>query len=437
MSPTSKRLLLVLTIAVLVTGGAIAGSTVLARESNASIQQIPCDPKATRTISPLIVEEGGELTVHVEYTTECTGESPVINFFLLVENTSALRGPRNQVLNNAKRALQNFVNQVDYSNGSMGGLTLYASTYTNRVTLRGGDDGRDALLQAINLISVQPIGEVAGTTGAIRDCSERLPTGEEGTNNALFILDSGAQLDPNGPTLSDIQSACKAAGTSGIKTYVVGRPTSGNRLCGVDCCTGGFKFSGTEDGSDLPDVFDEFAREIFQGKMAINTEYYDSINSMLFEYVKGSAAPVEPDNLYGSEYSWQFPPPGLTPRVIEYKVKVVEGVFNQIAPMSYRSELVLTYQDQTTMSMPLENPEICVYKKGDPSFCSGAAKTQTAQVPTPTSGAETATPVTPTVTSTEPPTNTPATQEPTATLTPTDEPTGYKVYLPSLLNERE
>jgi hypothetical protein len=110
-----------------------------------------------------------------------------------------------------------------------------------------------------------------------------------------------------------------------------------------------------------------------------------------------------------------------------------------MVPLSLRSELWLTYQSGDQKSIPVDNPTICVHKKGDPSFCNGPAQTETAKVPSPTPGAETDTPTAPTGTATESATPDPGTEEPTDT--PTETPTGDKpefaVYLPALLNDDE
>jgi len=184
---------------------------------------IPCNPEASRVIEPRVVEVGGEVEVTINYDFTCTGEDRVVNFFLVVENTGLLGGPRRAALANVKEGLLRFVNAVNYLNGSKGGLTLYAEDYSNRVVLRGGNDGKEALLGAIGRISVEPIGNSAGAGPAIRDATERLPTGAEESEitNVLFVVDAGAAVTSKTPHSTSIPRAGPPT-TRGFDVMVVG-----------------------------------------------------------------------------------------------------------------------------------------------------------------------------------------------------------------------
>jgi hypothetical protein len=402
---------------------------------------IPCDPVITRTITPLIVEQGGEVVVQVQYNFKCTGQNRKINYFFVVEGTGALRpGGKLDLLQNLKKGLTNFVNNVDYSNGSMGGLTVYADDYNNRVTLLGGEQGRQSLLNAIGLISAKPVGAVAGVAGAVRDATQRLPTGvnDPDVTNVLIIVDAGAQIPSSGPTMSNLNDSCDAARKAGVLMILVGLRPAGNRLGSVGCVTSGwFRYSPTEDGSDLPGLFSGLAERLVKGKKADKSEYYDDLQGADFSYVVGSGAPFDGNNTFGNEWSWEFPPPGPAGQTIQYRAKVVTEsvpVGGKMTTESYETKLCLTYKDGTNECTEAPNPDICIYRKGVPSDCDKFRVTltppatpsptgvTTPETPTPTE-APSDTPVVPTDTPTNPavpPTDTP-------TPTPPPRPT---IYLP-------
>jgi hypothetical protein len=254
---------------------------------------IPCDPSANRTIDPRVVEQGGEMEVSIRYTFNCTGEDRRINVFLVIENTSYLRGPRNQALTNVKEGLLRFVNQVNYLIGSRGGLTLYAENYTNRVTLVGGNEGKQSLLEAIGRISVEPVGNSAGAGAAIRDATGRLPTQAEdpGATNVLFIVDAGAPVTTQpGITLA---TACHAAEEAGVHVIVVGLEMAGYRLGG--CATSGWaRYDPSPDARGFPDIADELAEALVKGQKADTSEILEALSSAV-EMLPG-AQPFEPDN---------------------------------------------------------------------------------------------------------------------------------------------
>ncbi len=400
---------------------------------------ISCDPVLDRTIDPLIVDQGGEVDVSIRYNYRCTGQNRRVNFFLLVENTPALRpGGKLTLLNNLKKGLTNFVNSVDYGNGSMGGMTLYAASYQNRVTLQGGQTGRQNLLDAIGLISTEPAGGLAGVPGAVRDAHERLPDNAgPDTTNVLLIVDAGAQIDPNGPTLSDLGTSCKVANANTLMVLVGLRPAQ-NRLAGFNCVDSGwFFYSPTEDGSDLPALFNNIAEKLIKGKLASSNEYYEALNSADFQYVVGSGVPQEPYNPWGSEYSWSFPNPGPAGQVIRFRAKVVTEnvpVGGLMSVVADRAELCLLYKDGTQQCGPAPNPGVCIRRRGVTSDCAGYRATLTPGMPPttaptgPPTATETARPTEPleTETPTEQPTVEPSTPTPT-------EAVGYRLYVPALL----
>jgi len=425
MSYTTSRMLGVLLVVGLLTvvgssATALEISPVAAQPQPASPDQNPnpiaCNPVLSRVIEPLIVEEGSELSVHVEYNFKCTGEDRKVNFFLVVEGTGALRpGGKLAMLNNVKKALQNFVNQVNYRNGSQGGLTLYADDYSNRVTLRGGEDGREALLGAIGRISPKPVGNAAGAASAVRDTTQRLPTSVEDPDatNVLLIVDAGATLLTAGQKASDLSDACKSAHQKHVTMILVGLPAADGRMGQYGCVSSGwYRGAGASDGSDLPQIFNDIAERLLKGKQANAAEYYDHMNTA-FDYVPGSANPMEPDNFIGTEYSWTFPPPGPGGQLIEYRVVAKEDQPEQMTRLSIASRLVLYYLGGGDDWVDADNPQICIHRVGNPSFCDPYKVTLTPPAPTNTPAPDTPTPTE------SPPTQTPTVVSETPTLTPT------------------
>jgi hypothetical protein len=395
---------------------------------------IPCDPTASRTINPRVVEAGGEVEVNIRYNFNCTGEDRKINIFLVVENTSYLGGPRNQALANVRDGLLRFVNQVNYLNGSCGGLTLFAEDYTNRVTLRCGNEGKEALLEAIGRISVEPVGNSAGAGAAIRDATERLPTnvGDSGTN-VLLVVDAGAPVVT--PPLLRIQDACKAAYESKVHVMTVGLENAGYRM--GFCATNGWaRFDPSPDARGFPAIMDELAEALVKGQQADTSEVLEALRSSV-TLVPG-AQPFDPDNPYANDFVWSFqgnpPPSGQT---ISYKIKLDEELIeNEIFSPSIESSLSLFYKSGQFRTLLLPEEEICVYKRGDPSFCAGyppatptPTPTRDSTQPTPTDTVEPSVTPTQDATATDP--------GPTIVPTVTDTPQGptTSVYLPATLKQ--
>ncbi|MFQ5459873.1 MAG: hypothetical protein ACE5EL_03675 [Anaerolineae bacterium] len=386
---------------------------------------IPCNPEASRVIEPRVVEVGGEAEVTIRYDFTCTGEDRVVNFFLVVENTGLLGGPRRAALANVKEGLLRFVNAVNYLNGSKGGLTLYAEDYSNRVVLRGGNDGKEALLGAIGRISVEPIGNSAGAGPAIRDATERLPTGAKDSEvtNVLFVVDAGAPVTSR--PLIDLDSACRAAHDAGVHVMVVGLENAGYRM--AFCATNGWaRWDPSPDARDFAKIADELAEMLVKGKRAGESEVFESLRSAV-SLVPGSSSPKPPDNLFANDYSWTFPgvlPPGG--QEVKYRIKAADNVANEIFSPSLVSEVTLYYNDQSTRSLTLDRPEICVHARGDPSFCSGFPPQPTA-TPSPTLDVTPTATVAATDTPSASPTVDRATNTPAPSATPRDT---VPVFLP-------
>lgn len=429
----------------------------------------PCNPVTKRSVSKNIVQEGESFDVRVEYDYKCSTTKRKINFIFLVENSQYLRGgeptPKpgpqpagaspqvGELLNSVRSALKQFINEVDFDNGSMGGLTLYTSDYQPLARFpQRGDNGRDFLLRQVSIITTKPTGNVSGLVSAIRDQTQVMPEREEGVTNALIIFDAGAPLLGEGARLSDIETSCKVAKDAGILRVIVSLYGTGGRLAGIkNCASGGWVFnSSDENGKDLlgpGNIMDQIAGALVRGARANASEYADRVNSFLFEYVPGSGRvdgrPMEPAVTFGSELTWTFtgdPPAGG--RVIEYKLKPYDDAGEGKAKVSSLSQLTLIFPGGIPpRSMNLENPDMCVYSVRQPNYCANfLTATPTPEVGD-TATPEPTTPVaeTPTPTATESATAPPATTEPptqvptdipTVIPTATERPAGGKAYLP-------
>jgi len=402
---------------------------------------VPCDPRAAQVVVPRAVESGGVFNVTVEYDYKCTGETRRVNFIFVIENTAYLRpaGSGFELLNNLKRALQNFVNKVDYNNGSTGGMTLYADDYTNRVPPQGGANGKANLLTQIGLISVKETGNSAGAGAAIRNATERLPTSTEleGATNVLIVVDAGGPVSTR--PLITLETACKAAKDAGVLVSVVGLRAAGSRMFG--CSSNGWsRGSGAANGSDLPDIFDGLAESLLKGRRAQSSAYFESFHTA-FEYVSGSSQPKEPVNQFANDWEWRFdqsnPPAGGFQ--ITYQLRAVpDQVRNAVVPLSAESRIDLIFPAGPVGTLFLPEMRVCVYDPGRASFCdpfllsltptpTPAATVPATEVPTMGPPTETPTP--------EPTVDTPVapTETPTPSATP-DVPQGL-IYLPALVRD--
>jgi len=379
---------------------------------------MPCGLTGHRQIDRLIVEEGEEIEVDIDYRYACSRQRRQINFFLLVEATEALRGNgvHRSLFNNLKQAMTDFVHRVDYDHGSMGGLTFYAQDYSNRLILRGGDAGKVALLRAIRSISVEPIGNSAGAPAAIRDATGRLPTSTQiEATNVLIVVDAGAPVSTR--PLIDYATACGAAHKAGVVLIVIGLENAGSR--GLGCASPGWgRISREKDGSDLSEIFEGLADTLISGKRAELDEYADWLDQG-FTYVPGSASPFEPDTMLRRQHVWSFDRPAPTGvRSIRYRIQAETGLGNRITPLSVESTVDLILSDGSRARVDLDNPEICVHKPGQAEFCTGHGQDPPNTPTTPPPSPEPSTvPPSPTVV--------PPSPEPTSTpqpATPTDSP---------------
>jgi hypothetical protein len=411
-------------------------------------ERIPCNPTYDRTIEPRIVKEGDNLTVRSTYNYECGGGTRKINYFLVIENSQSMRqgaGGR-EALQNITRGARNFVNQVDYASGSQGGLVLFADVPTFRVPLIGGEEGRKALIEGLEGISIKPIAEASGLGAAIRDATGSLPTGvETDAHNVLIVVDAGAEEVP-GSTIVNRPTACNAARQAGVTVVAISFPQAQRRL--QSCASSGWFFELNSNlATNAPDIFRNITEGILRGLQMEKVIYSDFLEDG-FDYVVRSGYPRDPDYTVLSEIFWQFgktvPPTG---QLIEYQLAVEEEVFTAGEPRSVSlwSNLEFGFQQGSSVPVRMPNPLVCVYKN-DPAECHQFSLTLTPSAPvTPsaTPSAQTPTDV-PTATATRTttatqvtPTSTQGTVEPSTTPSPTatGEIETRTIYLP--LAERQ
>jgi hypothetical protein len=378
---------------------------------------IPCDPVLSRTIEPNIFKVGEETTVRSEFRYNCTGKTRKINYMIVLENSTALRagaGDR-EALDNVTKGAARFVNQVDYNNDSKGGLILYASSLTVRLPLQGGDSGQEGMIRALGNISFESLGGGAVIGEAIRTGTELLPTNTEtDATNIMIIIDAGGMELPNPLVTSG--TACNAARQSGVTVAVISFPNAQRRLAG--CSTRGwYKQVTSDEGRNVPAIFDQLAEGMLRGKQMQDTSYSDLLEDG-FDLVSGSAYPRPPDTSWQSEYTWNFAKSVTTQR-IEYKVKADPDLYltGVTRKLSVNAGMQFTYVDSSSLSVAMPNPDICVYR-ADPSECANKIPTPTSSVPPPTVVPTTAVPTTAVPTDT-PETPTPV---PTTPVVPTDTP---------------
>jgi hypothetical protein len=406
---------------------------------------IPCDPVWSREIEPRIIEEGGQVTVKVTYNFKCSGDVRQINYFIVIENSAMLRqgaGGR-EALDNVVKGARKFVNQVEYANGSQGGLVLYAAQRQIRVPLGGGEQNRKNMLTALGNIPLPPIGNSNGAGAAIRDATGLLPTQQEESGlNVLIIIDAGAPEVPGeGPPIIDRFTACNAARQSGVLVTVLGFPEGRGRM--ISCATRGWYFSVSDQrGRNVPEIFDDLSEAILRGREMKRVDYSDWPYPGV-DYVEGSGYPRDYDYEVIGEYTWEFegkeaPPTGQR---LEYNLEIDPVTYpgSQVIKVSNDATMSFVYSTGDPMDVEMDNPEICIYKPSEKLFCDDWAMRNLTPTPgvSPTSVPPTDTPQPPTPTPTiGHPTETPAspTAPPEDTVTPTPS-VGTSIFLPAAYNK--
>jgi hypothetical protein len=368
-----------------------------------------CDPHATREVEPLVLEEGQAASVRATFNYTCTADTSVVAFVIAVENSDRIQPPgfggRNLTAN-IREGLRDFINEIDFDNGSMGGFIVYSASSQVRVELGGGSSARQSLLTAAATFPAPGSPSGRGAADAITTATAMLSGDAVPANAAkvLLVVDLGA---PWG-TEATVQSACTAARDAGILLSVMSVDTAEQRM--EPCATEGlFRYSGRPGGDDIPEKVRALGQGFAHANQVQSAQLTDQLEQGM-RYVDGSAVP-EPSLVFAGEIAWDFlPPPPAGGYVVTYEVAADRPGGD--LTLSVDAVLQLLYGDGTAAEVMLPNPEVCVYPRGQPDACRGFGAT-----PSPTAPPDEPTDEAPT---------------PTPTLEPSPEGTTWSVYLPAL-----
>ncbi len=390
-------------LVLIVVVGLVAAAAVAARP-----QQLvyPCNPRFNRTAGPRIVSvDSGVVDVRVDVNYQCATGKRRADFFLLVENTvnTQPEGRRGrQLVANIREGLTAFVQNMDYSNGTRGGMILYNSNVLVNSELQGGEGGKRALIAAIGRFGTTPNPSARALGGAIDKATELLSAAEAPTDTMklILILDTGA---PFTGAERDVNAACRDARSAGVTIAVFALEDPAGRL---SSCADVERSSQRDNGEDIPDRLGAMADSLVGGEQLEKLRLTDGLHER-FEYVVGSASPKAPERFL-NEIAWDILPPAPPEgHVFTYKVRVKRGAEPGIVPLAREFSLGLYYKSGDFFELRQPSPLICIHPPNDPAFCDEFAGTLTPPAPTAT------------VTATAPPTGSPApTDEPSVTPSP-------------------
>jgi hypothetical protein len=381
-------------------------------------QALRCNPEAHRVIEPLALEEGREFEVLIHFDYLCPEGTKPIVFVIAVEDSDMLEPPGfggRQLDDNLQEALTDFVEAMDYDNGTMGGLVLYTGTASIRVPVEGGNGGRQSLLAAIRTIS--PGGPTArAAADAVDTAAEMLrnASGPEGALKVMLIVDAGASLDDTEAVIA----RCAAAKAEGVHVAVTSLREAEGRL--RDCSEeSSYRQSAREGGQDLQEHLSSLGEGFVNMERADGVLVADTLATAM-SYVIDSGQPP-PTSSFAGEISWDFAAPAPDGgQDVRYRIKPSEMGPGQM--LSTSATVTLLYADGSYGVVPLENPEVCVYRAGRPQECPDTSPTEE---PTPTDPAPGETPT--------------ATVEPTAEVsaTATTNTPVMSIFLPAVRRERD
>ena len=373
-------------------------------------EALRCNPVAERVVDPLVVPAGDSVDVSVNFDYTCTDVERTIFFYLVVENSENLNGGRS-FFRNAKDGMEAFVEEIDYSVGSQGGLIVYTANESERVALRDGEGGKRALQTAVKGLSTA--GRSAnGASDAVELAMEKLLEAEvpENAHRVIVIVDAGAAI---AVALDDTLAACQAAADADIQVAVMSLRDSEARL--AECAPEHLRHSGYRpEGIDMPPEFTEMGDGISRADQADRVNVFEQIDSG-FKFQLGSGDPRDPDVFFANEIGWDLlPPPPEGGQELGFKLDVSMDAAGTIGQTSLQTYMTMFYADGSIAEIELDNPEVCVHPPGNPAFCEDFIGTLTPPAPT----------AVPTMTPETPPTDPPPTEPPpTATSDDPVEPT--------------
>jgi len=335
---------------------------------------LPCDLVARREVSPLAVPEGGSVNVKVTYDYNCVERPKKVNFILIVEDTfEGGEDVQSELESNLREGLRNFVAEATFGEGSQGGLTLVDRQFTSRVALGGGGAGKQALLDAIERITLQRIGSSAGFGPAIRDAVDRLSDAGGDAEPWLIIFDRGAPETPMGnpPPPITAREACAYAHDRGVHVAIVWHEDAGGRM--RECATDAHDWSTVgPTAPDLPNTFNDVAIAVMRHQLASDTWYTDATDPAHWELVPGSGRPRDPDEVSGNAIRWADRPDGkpVGGYTIEYQWRALGGAAPYVGRLSLdrSAGISLNWSAGPYFKHWFDNtegnPEVCVYRRG-------------------------------------------------------------------------
>jgi len=335
----------------------------------------PCDAKGTHEVSPRIVEEGSSIDVEVGYDFDCSDKTTKkLDMMFVVEDTGALRIEKggSEPANNLRDGLTRFAAALDPNNGSRYGLTRYAADPLTIVPINSNPENHDKLLQQIKNIRGN-LGGVSGAAEAIRAASGQLnalgrPDPE--APSVMIIVDAGA-ITIGDPALAVERwiTSCRAAKAEGVTVVVVALNASGGRM--RDCPSRGWYFrSSSDEGADLPAIFEQLRDRLLRSKQVDTSEYNDFIQSAYYAYQDFSGVPREPDIvIFGSDLTWSEDVSARQKGIFNYRYKIDtrfgSGGFRSPITIDPGPQISLIYKDGAIDRILLPNQEICIYRPGN------------------------------------------------------------------------
>jgi hypothetical protein len=235
--------------------------------SAAPRQALRCNPQARRVIEPLVLEEGFSFEVKVHYDYSCPeGTQPVV-FVLAVEGSDMLRPMGfmgREVLGNVQDGLKAFVEEIDFANGSLGGMIIYTANASVRVPMGGGETTKDALIAASDALS--PGGASArGAAEAVTTSKEMLTSADapDGAFKVIVLVDVGASVGDE----EEVIGTCEAARADGIHVSVMALRNAETRLmpCSEEAL---YRQSAREGAQDVPEKLREMGSSPMRLKQA-------------------------------------------------------------------------------------------------------------------------------------------------------------------------
>ncbi len=335
----------------------------------------PCDMEGEHLVSTRVVEEGGTIDVEASYSFDCSNEETrKVDMMFVVEDTGFLRAAAGgrEPLNNLKDALTRLALNLDPHNGTRFGLTRYAEDPFTIVAISSGVEGVDELNRQIQRIRGD-LGGASGAAKAIRAASGQLNAvarEDKTVPSLMIVVDAGAP--PVGDAALEVENwitSCRAARAEGVTVVTIALFESYGRM--RDCASRGWYFrSASEEGADLPAIFEGLGDRIFNNKQVDNIDYNDFLQSAFYKYQDFSGDPREPDNvIFGSDITWSEAIGAGQRGSFRYRYKIDtregSGGFRSPITIDPGPQIAMFFGDGAIETILLENQEICIFRTGN------------------------------------------------------------------------